>query len=150
MNQENPTLPVRQRGLGSRVGDFLFPEPAERRVGAIIGWWESRRLPYNLIVGASGVVSLSVLAISSALPPNPIPFAFSMVPVVIYGVLANLCYTLGSVVEVACHKLWGSELLPVGPSLFRAGLTLSVGLTLVVPVILAAVVWVLRLLGVFV
>jgi hypothetical protein len=34
------------------------------------------------------------------------------------------------VVEVAVDKIWGRPVLPVGPALFRIGLTFSVGLTL--------------------
>jgi hypothetical protein len=113
-------------------------------VGAIVRWWEARRLPYNLTVGASGAAALTVIAITCALPPNPIPFDVTISAIVVYGALANVCYTLGSAVEIAFHKLWGSEVLPVGPALFRAGLTLSVGLTLFVPVVLAVVVWVVR------
>lgn len=150
MSQDPPLHPIVSTHAGSRLTDFLFPGPAERRVSSIFRWWESRRLPYNVIVGASGGVALAAMALISALPPNPIPFGVPLAAVVVYGALAKLCYSLGSVVEIACHKLWGSRLPPVGPTLFRAGLTLSVGLTLVVPVILAVIVWVLRVVGLLV
>jgi hypothetical protein len=135
---------------GSWLTNFLFPRPAERRVSAIFRWWESRRLPYNLIVGVSGGITIVTLTVLSALPPSPFPFAVPLGAIVVYGAFANVCYTLGSLLEIAFHKLWGSQVLPVGPTLFRAGLTLSVGLTLVVPVIFAVVVWVLRVIEVLI
>jgi hypothetical protein len=65
-------------------------------------------------------------------------------PVVAFGVLANLCYLLGPTVEIALHRIWGRTLLPVGPALFRMGLTFSVGLALL-PSLVIAVLTVVRL-----
>ena len=42
-----------------QLTEFLFPAPARRTTGAILGWWERRRLPYNLIVGGAGVFSIA-------------------------------------------------------------------------------------------
>ena len=61
--------------------------------------------------------------------------------------MANAFYFLGPLVELAIDKLWGREVLPTGPALFRMGLTFSVGLTFV-PTMLMVVFWVLRVLGV--
>jgi hypothetical protein len=55
--------------------------------------------------------------------------------------MANACYLLGPTVEVVLQKLWGDKLLPVGPSIFRMGLTFSVGLALL-PALLASILWV--------
>jgi len=129
----------------SAIADFLYPQPAERRTGAIIKWWEARRLAFNLIVGGSGLVTLAAVAIASSIPPAAPGFRFFLTPIVAYGVLANLCYTLGPVIEIAVQKLWGRDVLPTGPVLFRAGLTFSVGLTLVLPVVLVTLGWVARI-----
>jgi len=129
------------------LADFLYPVPAERRAGAIIRWWESRRIPFNLIVGGSGVVSLSFIALMSMLPPNAHGFTFPFIPIVAYAILANLCYSLGPAVEVSVEKLSGGSILPTGPLLLRAGLTFSVGLTLVLPMILVVIGWIVRVLG---
>ena len=59
--------------------------------------------------------------------------------------LANLCYSLGPMVDVAIHRRWGSEYAVVGPTLFRYGFVFSVGLALSLPVPLAAISWVARL-----
>lgn len=53
---------------------------------------------------------------------------------------ANLYYLLGPALESLAHVVWGRTVLPVGPALYRMGLTLAVGLALlpalVVPMIL--------------
>ena len=45
------------------ITEFLYPTPAPRKAGGNIRWWESRRLHYNAIVGASGLVSLGAFGI---------------------------------------------------------------------------------------
>jgi hypothetical protein len=60
-----------------------------------------------------------------------------MAPVV-FGVMANLCYLLGPATEIVIQALWGRQVLPTGPALFRIGLTFSVGLALF-PALLAVI-----------
>lgn len=132
---------------GSALADFLYPKPARRSVGGIFGWWEKRRLAYNAIIAAGGAVSLSGLGLLALLHGESVSPLSAMGPIAVVLLAANACYTLGPVAESLVHKLWGREVLPVGPFLFRAGLTFSVGLTLVLPMILLGfqlVIWVLR------
>jgi hypothetical protein len=110
--------------------EFLFPAPARRTVGSIVRWWESRRLAYNVFVGGAGLLSLGAMRLITLLPPGLPGVRFTWLPVVVFGVMANVCYLLGPAIEIAFQKLWGEKLLPVGPSLFRMGLTFSVGLAL--------------------
>jgi hypothetical protein len=124
------------------IAEFLFPAPAERRPVAIIRWWEARRLQFNLIVGSAGLVSLSAIAVADTLVFGGGENLLQLLPpAVAFGVAANLCYCLGPAVEVAMERIWGRTLLPVGPSLFRMGLTFSVGLALlpVLVVIIATI-----------
>ena len=51
--------------------DFLYPTPAPRNSWGIVKWWESRRLRYNAIVGASGFASLGIFSLLMSLPPSP-------------------------------------------------------------------------------
>jgi hypothetical protein len=125
------------------LATFLFPAPAPRTAGGILRWWEARRLPYNLIVGGAGLVTLGVVGVATLILPGDPGFP-PIGPVVAFGVLANLFYLLGPAVEIAAHKLWGRTLLPVGPALFRMGLTFSVGLALF-PSLLVALFVVIRL-----
>ena len=131
----------------SVVSEVLFPLPAVRRTPVgILMWWESRRLLYNIIVGATGVVSLGIIGAISLIPPGiGGPRALPpLIAILAYGGLANICYTLGPMVEIGLQTLWKDKVLPVGPALFRQGLAFSVGLTLL-PIVVASGVWVLRL-----
>lgn len=132
--------------------EFLFPAPAERRTGAIWAWWEKRRVAYNLWVGSAGAFTVTACTLLSFLPPRPpgeIPFHLIWQPIVIFGVLANVCYTSGAVLETLAEKLFGRQLLPIGPSLYRMGLTFSVGLALF-PTLLVIISWIFRIVtGVF-
>ena len=145
----DPTSAELARGIvpgGTFLADFLYPEPAERRVGAMIGWWEKRRLPYNLIVGAIGLVPLTVGVLFTTLVASLQPVDMFRAAIW-WGVIANLCYTLGPVAEIALEKLFGRRLLPAGPLLFRAGVTVAVGVT-PLPLIPLTIGFILRLLGV--
>jgi hypothetical protein len=124
---------------------LLYPLPDLRRTpGSIIAWWERRRLRYNAVVGASGLVTLATINLIGALPPEPRAIFLPLPGIVVYAVMANLCYSGGWGVELLVRRLWGDEVRPVGPVLFRQGLIFSVGLTLL-PVILAGVDYVFRL-----
>jgi hypothetical protein len=125
------------------IGDFLYPPPTHKSLGGIIRWWESRRLPYNLIVGGTGVVSFTFAMLMSHLPPDPKvgpPWALPLV----YGIAANLCYLAGPLLEALAETIWGRKLLPIGPALFRIGLTFSVCLTLL-PIPLVVWDWAIRI-----
>jgi hypothetical protein len=125
--------------------EFLFPAPAKRKARSILGWWEKRRLPYNIAVGSAGLVSLGFIYLFTALPPGGglVPF-FSWVPIAIFAGMANVCYLFGPTTELLIQKLWGDKVLPTGPVLFRMGLTFSVGLALF-PALLTAIFWVARI-----
>lgn len=128
--------------------EFLFPAPARRSLPAIVGWWERRRPAYNLMVGGAGLFSVGVLHLLAQLPPGAYGFpdgrVFWWLPVAaVFGVMANVCYMLGPALEVLIHGLWGRRVLPVGPALYRMGLTFSVGLALL-PTLLAGLEWGVR------
>lgn len=135
----------------TRLADFLFPAPARRTTAGIVSWWEGRRLAYNAFVATAGVFTLATVSLVTALPPfseaSPVP----LVAVAVYGIMANVMYTLGWVLEVAAEKLFRGDLLPVGPALYRMGLTFALGLTLL-PAVLVSGIWmiasVITLLGV--
>jgi hypothetical protein len=125
--------------------EFLYPTPAKRTSGAILGWWEKRRLAYNVFVGSAGLFSLGLSYVFSILPPNGgfIP-GLPWQPIVVFGVMANICYLLGPTAEILIQKMWRGNVLPTGPALFRMGLTFSVGLALF-PALLMTLFWVARI-----
>jgi hypothetical protein len=115
----------------SALTEFLFPAPAKRSVKSIVAWWEKRRLPYNLAVGAAGTASITWIYVAEMLAPGGGPLGWiPWQPIVAFGVAANICYLLGPAAEILIDKLWGREVLPTGPVLYRMGLTFSVGLAL--------------------
>jgi len=115
---------------------FNRSEPAQ---GAwqIIAWWETRRIPYNIIVGIVGIVSSGVCLITAALTehfageallPNP-PF-IALFAVILYGVMANVCFTGGWIAELIARKLWPEEVNAFAKISFFFGLVFSILLTL--------------------
>ena len=126
------------------IADFLFPAPAERRSLAILKWWEGRRLHYNLITGGAGIFSLAITELFAILPPDNHGFFVPVVGVLVFGVLANVFYTVGPAVEITLERIWGRKALPTGPALFRMGLTFSVGLAML-PSMVSALDWGFRL-----
>jgi hypothetical protein len=81
------------------------------------GWWETRRIPFNLIVGIAGIFSCigaSVVVLASYflgvgdfdLPDPPL---FAIFGIIFYAIAANVCFTGGWVAELAIRKLWPHE-----------------------------------------
>ncbi|MDB4907369.1 MAG: hypothetical protein JWO05_2153 [Gemmatimonadetes bacterium] len=114
----------------SQLVEYLYPVPDFRRTpGTLLRWWERRRLMYNLVVGGVGIVTLVAFELASLAFGHGLD-ADVLMPVVAYGVIANLCYTWGWLLEVGAQKLWGRDCPWIGPALWRQGLAFSVGLTL--------------------
>jgi hypothetical protein len=135
----------------SALTRFLFPLPDYRRTpSSLLRWWESRRLRYNLVVGGAGLVTLGVVGVLGLLPPalHPGLIAWPQVlrGVVVYGVLANVGYSLGWTTEMLMRVLWKEEAPDAGPALFRQGLSFAVGLTLL-PIPVATISWLARALA---
>jgi hypothetical protein len=109
------------------------------RTRDIIVWWESRRIPYNLIVGATGVVSAIVICltglVSAHLAGDAIGVSgsplFEIFAVIIYGIMANICFTCGWVLELFSRRIWGARAEAFGEMAFTWGMLGSVLLTLV-------------------
>jgi hypothetical protein len=69
----------------------------------------------------------------------PDPPALTIVAVVIYGLLANVCYTGGWITELLVVKLWQADTSRFGPIAYTLGTALSALITLApAGVILAA------------
>jgi hypothetical protein len=104
-----------------------------------IGWWEARRVPYNLIVGCAGMITCTFAVVAAVaadilftkdfgLPDPPI---FGILIVVLYAVAANVCYTGGWIGELVIWKLWPREADKFASRSFVAGLIFSILLTLI-------------------
>jgi len=130
----------------AQLDRFLYPLPeASSSPLAVVRWWERRRLRYNLIVGAAGLFSLGVINAFAVLPPGSRGAFIPVGPVLVFAVMANVCYTAGSLIDWVCKVTWKADPPLVGPFLFRQGLMFSVGLALL-PMIFAGMDWLFRLL----
>ncbi|HSU15703.1 hypothetical protein [Longimicrobium sp.] len=131
----------------SQLVEVLYPVPDLRRTPlSTLRWWESRRLLFNKVVGATGLATLACVSLFLLLPPHTMgaPQALPMLAfAAAYAVAANACYTMGWLLELAARAVWGRRAPDVGPLLFRQGLIFAVGLTLM-PVILVSMIWVIH------
>lgn len=103
----------------------------------VIGWWERRRLAYNICVGAAGLLSLATVWLLH--PQRSAMADFGLViGAGLYGVAANACYTVGWMADLALRKLLGIRAPDLAPVLLRYGFVFSLGLTLLpIPVAVA-------------
>ena len=104
----------------------------------IIAWWEARRIPYNLLVGAIGLISI-ILCLATAVVCEhflhepigwPDPPIFGILAVITYAIMANVCYTGGWITELIVRKVWPEDGQAFGKISFTLGLTYSMVLTL--------------------
>lgn len=103
--------------------------------GAVLLWWESRRLLYNIVVGLTGVVTVGLLVANSLIRGDdcgiPDPPLFALLLIIGYGVMANVCYTLGAFAEIVARVTMGKESASkLGRTSFIVGLALSMILTI--------------------
>jgi hypothetical protein len=125
---------------------LLFEPTLVRSPLRVVQWWESRRLSYNLIVGLTGVGTLvyvnalELLLGQGWLTPLTGPgSAMRVLTIVGFGIAANVCYTMGWVVENLAERWLKRPVYGLGPALFRHGLVFSVGLTLIPAVVITLV-----------
>jgi hypothetical protein len=110
----------------------------------VIGWWEARRVPYNLIVGIAGILSSVVIVVVGLgnyfffRGDFPAPEGLTLFAVIFYAIAANLCFAGGWLVELIIRKAWPQEADRFATLIFSLGLIFSVLLTLT-PAILVGV-----------
>jgi len=112
---------------------LLFEPTLVRSPLRVVHWWESRRLAYNAIVGATGLVTLTYLVALERFffDPGPVQLPQILIGVAAYGIAANVCYTAGWIVENLVERWLKRPVYGLGPALFRHGLVFSIGLTLI-------------------
>jgi len=111
-----------------------------------IGWWELRRIPYNIVVGCAGLVTCVITgagALASELLFHadfglPDPPIFGVVIIFLYAITANVCYTGGWSVELISRKLWPQRTHGYAVWTLSLGVALSV-LTTLAPGLLIAI-----------
>jgi ankyrin repeat protein len=127
---------VRSRPLFRR--DTAVLSPLET-----IKWWEARRIPYNAMVGAAGLVSIALVLTADlisesffhftyAMPDPPLAAVFA---ILLYAIAANACYTGGWIAEIVARKAWPAKASRLKDS-FLWGSLFSMVLTLLPGVVL--------------
>ncbi|MFC6996568.1 hypothetical protein [Rufibacter roseus] len=97
------------------LNSLLTVEDEERSQSEIIGWWEKRRILYNLIVLVCGLVSLGFMQILVYLREGR---GLSVhIGIVGFALVCNVCYTLGWITEIGAPRA-----KTYGPKMFKAGL----------------------------
>jgi hypothetical protein len=134
-----------------RLAGWIFAHQLEKSHPAhVVAWWELRRLPYNMIVGATAALSLAVFFAvaftcerSVGVPlGRPGPPLLVAIAIIAYGIVVNVFYTGGWILELLVAKLWHVSTPVFGPIAFTVGTAVSVVVTLVpagLVILLAAV-----------
>jgi hypothetical protein len=110
--------------------------------GAIILWWEKKRIRYNALVGLTGIFSIVLVLVagSAAVKPGvdfeePIGLIFGPI---VFGIIANACYTAGWIVDISLYRAAPRY------KLFQFGLIISIVLA-GLPGLWAVIAWLITL-----
>lgn len=123
---------------------FSRPQEPDSWLG-IISWWELRRVPYNLMVGLVGIISLLLffLFIDLAHELKPGEDAIEPLVLLITPVVINICYTAGWVAELFLRIVWREKSHLFGPLFLKLGLSFSLVVVLL-PSVMWFFIWVVR------
>jgi len=115
-------------GAAQRFAAWLFSNPKDRiSPKRVFAWWEIRRLPFNLIVGAYGILCLAVFfaAITTSGHLQPGEDAVEPVALMAAPFVINALYTRGWIVELTARSLEPGLSPRFGPRLLKLGLGLG-------------------------
>ena len=127
----------------------LFKRSAEySSAWSIIKWWELRRIPYNIIVGITGIFGGLICILTAVLSermtgqeaPFPDPPLFILAAIILYGVMANICFTGGWVTELLARRIWAQRAEAYGEISFALGTFFSLLLTALPAVVYTAII----------
>jgi hypothetical protein len=108
----------------------------ERNTFQIVLWWEIRRVLYNIVVLAFGIMSLVIIStIVNVKPGEDLVEPFAIIG---FGILCNLCYSLGWLTEIFRKK---DE--RYGPKMFKVGLYFTLFFVFL-PLTIHIILWVFR------
>src|SRR5262245_36249315 len=94
-----------------------------------IRWWELRRIIFNMVLLVVGSASLWLFYLAAPCMVMDMISLPAIGGIILYGVAANLCYTLGWLTEWAWSQGDTSLTRNARPRLFKLGLVFSVFLT---------------------
>jgi hypothetical protein len=111
---------------------WLFAEPGlPRTPSRVISWWEIRRIPFNLIIGAYGLFCLLIFlwAITTSGHLKPGQDAVEPIALLAAPLGINALYTFGWLLEVPARRVVPTLSPTFAPFLLKAGL--AIGLILI-------------------
>ena len=123
-----------------RLAGWIFAHQLEKSHPAhVVAWWELRRLPYNIIIAVTGLLTLSVFYAvalgcerSGGIPLGmPRPPLLVLIAVIAYWIVVNAFYTCGWILELLVARMWRVSTPVFGPIAFTLGTAASVVITLV-------------------
>jgi len=102
----------------------------------VIIWWEMRRIPFNLLIGIYGIISLAIFfwGIWESELLGPGEDAVEPIALLAAPFAVNICYTFGWIVELPARVLWPSLSRQLGPWLLRLGVAFSLFVISIPPV----------------
>ncbi|MBL4655687.1 MAG: hypothetical protein JKY33_07685 [Bacteroidia bacterium] len=120
-----------------RIFDFLLQVKNEdRNLFQIIGWWEVRRILYNLIVLISGILSMVImLALVNLEPGEDLQEPIAIIG---FAIICNLGYSLGWFTEIFRQKS-----KTYAPKMFKRGLFFTL-FWVFLPAVIHIIFWVGR------
>ena len=132
-------------GQNARVNTAMLPRLLSTLLAApgkhnnvlsILMWWEARRPAYNVVVGLCGGLTIAVMGLLFHVYGHHL-----LSGIVVYGIAANICYSIGAPAEMVAWLLWRDRATHVGPIFLSLGTIFSTALTLGIGLVMFAV-WV--------
>ena len=133
----------------TKICDWFFYAPdGERTALQIISWWEIRRIPFNILVGTVGVISMVLLFVfvDSSVTAQSGEDIVEPLAVLIAPFGINFAYTFGWLGEIALSRIWKVVDPELGAKLLRFGTALTLFL-ITLPSLIWGVIFVLVKLG---
>ena len=93
--------------------------------GQVIRWWEVRRVVYNAVLLVIGVATVfgTLWLIDKVNPDSDI--GTPMLGILLYAFMANLCYTMGWIIELLGRQRDPVAARLLGQRIFRVGMVFS-------------------------
>lgn len=112
-----------------RIYDLFFNVPSEERSSLqIILWWEIRRIPFNILIGILGLISLILVYVFVDKSVTGHPGEDIVEPLSVFAApfAINFCYTFGWITELSLGRIWKSREPKLASKLLRFGIIFSV------------------------
>ena len=107
---------------------LFAPNPCSDQFRCIFNWWELRRVPYNAIMLVIGIASTYIYwsLFDKYAPASEDDGIFPGLMPIFVGIVANVLYTSGWLVEAWLLKARGRGTQKLGPLLFAIGIVFSI------------------------